>query len=311
MTTCKCGCGGTTAKNREFVQGHDTKHASNLRVQANAGSQEAWAELIRREWLNWDERTFGVEIEFTEASYKDVLAAMAEVGLQCEFKGYTHEVMSGWKIVTDSSVSHRYDTQKQMFVGGLELVSPILRGKNGLRQLYLACGALKRAGAQVNKTCGLHVHHGIDDVKPEAVRNVIKAYQKHRKIIDMVMAPSRRACAPEAQKYANQYNAYEMGIINSITSDTDLRTVAQKLRRFRAINLTSYPKYGTIEFRQHQGTLDASKIAHWVMFGQGMIWAAKKGRRIIATTVQELAQVVGVRKDTREYLVGRQAVFAS
>lgn len=95
------------------------------------------------------ERTFGIEIEF-------VCKRIDAVQRHLDRRGLT-----GWHLKTDSTVKPNAQQQSQNFGNtGRELVSPILKGNDGLRQLKLACEALEAAGARVNKSCGLHVHHG-------------------------------------------------------------------------------------------------------------------------------------------------------
>ena len=36
--------------------------------------------------------------------------------------------------------------------------------------------------------------------------------------------------------------------------------------RYNAVNLESYRKYGTAEFRQHGGSINADKVCNWVIF---------------------------------------------
>lgn len=49
---CACGCGELTNpdKVREFVMGHDQRHKGNLIRAMQAGSEEAEAEIRRRQW---------------------------------------------------------------------------------------------------------------------------------------------------------------------------------------------------------------------------------------------------------------------
>jgi hypothetical protein len=102
-------------------------------------------------------RTFGVEAEFYNITPQTAIDALRAVGIVAVNAGYTHRIMSEWKIVTDSSV-----TSTGTGTGyGLELVSPILRGRDGLEQVAKALDALRNAGAKVNKSCGIHVHVGL------------------------------------------------------------------------------------------------------------------------------------------------------
>ena len=45
--------------------------------------------------------------------------------------------------------------------------------------------------------------------------------------------------------------------------------------RYTKLNLQSYSRYGTCEFRGHQGTLDYTKIVAWVALTQNLVLKAK------------------------------------
>ena len=125
-----------------------------------------------------EERTFGIEIEFTTASRETVARLMRQKGLLAEVEGYNHFTRGHWKLITDSSC-------------GFELVSPILKGRDGLNQLKLATEALAEAGAKVDRRCGLHVHHDINDLDAKQAANIYALYIKLEKTIDSFLPKSR------------------------------------------------------------------------------------------------------------------------
>ena len=43
------------------------------------------------------------------------------------------------------------------------------------------------------------------------------------------------------------------------------------ISRYRKMNLQSFSKYGTVEIRQHQGTLNWLKIVNWMIFTQALV----------------------------------------
>jgi hypothetical protein len=45
--------------------------------------------------------------------------------------------------------------------------------------------------------------------------------------------------------------------------------------RYIKLNLQSYVKYGTIEFRQHSGTIEFEKMYNWILLTQQMVEAGK------------------------------------
>jgi len=64
---------------------------------------------------------------------------------------------AAWALVMDSTL--RVEEGAGWFP--CELVSPPLAGEQGLRQVEEVVGAVKKLGAAVNGSCGLHVHLGV------------------------------------------------------------------------------------------------------------------------------------------------------
>ena len=108
---------------------------------------------------------FGVEIEFirpNEITMQQVANkvedALIQVGGGCNLESYNHITRPQWKLVTDSSVQGQTG-----YRGNNELVSPILRGYNGKKQLQIVLDTLITLGCKVNVSCGIHVHHDVTD----------------------------------------------------------------------------------------------------------------------------------------------------
>jgi len=61
--------------------------------------------------------------------------------------------------------------------------------------------------------------------------------------------------------------------------------IANRFSRYHVINMTAYLKYGTVEFRQHSGTIEFVKIANWLKITQALVATAKNKKRIKMTGV--------------------------
>lgn len=94
-------------------------------------------------------RKFGIEIEAYNCSRERLARELREAGIEVVVEGYNHTTRPHWKLVTDSSLNGN-DT--------FELVSPILVGETGLRELEKVCWVLDLCDVKVNESCGLHVH---------------------------------------------------------------------------------------------------------------------------------------------------------
>lgn len=201
---------------------------------------------------------FGVEIEFFGITRRAAHDALARAGLSVEVEDYNHVRRGWWKLTTDGSVNR--DGCHNDRGGGNELVSPPLLGKEGLEELKLACKVLQEAGAKVDRTCGIHVHHDASGLDVRAIKNIYKLYKKFEHAIDYMMPKSRR---DNNNQYCGSVTDNEMAGIERATCINDIVHLCWD--RYRKVNIQSYPRHGTIEFRQHSGSTDAEKIANWVL----------------------------------------------
>jgi|WetSurMetagenome_2_1015567.scaffolds.fasta_scaffold07092_5 hypothetical protein len=219
-----------------------------------------------------EERTFGVEIEFFNAERCMVYEALVAKGIKVKVENYNHTTRDYWKIVTDSSVNESgcYNENGS----GNEIVSPILKGLDGLEQLRLVCEALKECNAQVDKTCGVHIHHGVDDLDFEQIKNVYALNIRYENVIDSMLPSSRKN-----QRYCRELNTVSAEINEYLKMIKNLKNY-QSLQywydsRYYKLNHKNYRTRGTLEFRQHSGTIDFEKIGSWVIFTQQLVERSK------------------------------------
>lgn len=81
------------------------------------------------------DKEFGVEFEAYNVNKTTLRNKLVAAGINCEVAGYTHATTRYWKIVTDGSLSG---------TNTFELVSPILRGEQGLDEVMKVCRVLKQ-----------------------------------------------------------------------------------------------------------------------------------------------------------------------
>lgn len=218
------------------------------------------------------ELKFGVEIEFFGANYVTVIERLRAAGISvADYQGYTHKVMAQWKVTTDSSVTGR-DTG---LYRGLELVSPILYGDEGLDELQKVYEVLNSCGAKVDKTCGTHVHFDISDFTVQNCKNFLNLFYNYQSVINYLVPRSRRRnefCKPLGKADLVKINQ------NWVTSIREIADVIYT--RYSKVNLQSYIKYGTIEIRQHGGTLDFDKMEAWIVLMYQLLDSAKQEEKI-------------------------------
>ena len=200
-------------------------------------------------------RKFGVEIEYHGVSRYDLKFALEREGIACEVERYNHTTRSHWKVTTDISVRGSEHTG--------ELVSPILKGEDGMAQLEKVCEVMNRLGCQVNRSCGLHVHIDSRDLEAQQIKSVAKRYQKYQSSINTLM-PRSRHNGMYCQTIQDQY-------IARMERATSKHGVAMAWGKFHVVNLNNVSGRGSIEFRQHSGTTDFRKISGWINFLQQFV----------------------------------------
>lgn len=217
--------------------------------------------------------TFGVEIEcLVAASLMRESATRNEMPFQ--YEGYNHTDNNHYyKFVSDSSIRGE---------NPIECVSPVLTGREGMKSLENCCKALNEAGAQVNRSTGLHVHIGAQNLSDEAYVNVFKNYQKLESVIDTFMANSRR---DNNSQWCRTLQSFCFDIC---MTKHDVLSVMNANRYFK-VNACSYDRHKTIEFRQHQGSTDFEKISNWVNFCAKLVaWSKKNVLGSEVTSIDEI-----------------------
>jgi len=214
-------------------------------------------------------RNFGLELEFFNVTRARAAEALRAPGVQF-WDAHYQSSGTGWKIYDDGSINGR---------NSIELVSPILSGRDGLREVAKVVKQFALAGARVNKSCGFHVHVDARDLAGIHLKNVYRRYAAHEAKIDAFMVPSRRASVNEYCRSASS----AINLLREISDNANARTVASTMcreieilnsdgsynyvgGRYNKVNLTAFLRHGTIEFRQHSGTMNVEKVINWIVF---------------------------------------------
>lgn len=209
--------------------------------EAEANAIRAARARVLREHASSAFRRFGVEIECYNADRAAILTSVRAQQLEITSETYNHTDGAVFKIVSDSSLTGANTN---------EVVTPPLNDFESLQRLL--CG-LNNAGARVNVSCGLHIHIDAIELTPDDCAAVVNNYYRMRSIINAAVSPSRRN---------NTYCRVEP-MAPSISE--------YQRSRYKAVNLCALSRHGTIEFRQHQGSLNFEKIKNWVVFLQNLV----------------------------------------
>lgn len=236
--------------------------------------------------------TFGVEIECLVAANLMRESAMRNA-MPFQYEGYNHvDNNHYYKFVSDSSIRGE---------NPIECVSPVLTGREGMKSLENCCKALNEAGAQVNRSTGLHVHIGAQNLSNEAYVNVFKNYQKLERVIDTFMANSRRA---NNSQWCRTLQGKDF---SWCTTKSDIYDEMNGNRYFK-VNACSYARHQTIEFRQHQGSTDFEKISNWVNFCAKLVAWSKKN--VLSSEVASIDEIPFLTKKEKSFFKSRAEILA-
>lgn len=235
--------------------------------------------------------TIGVEIEcfgFDKCILRD---SLARLGIKSVVTGYSHcDSQDTYKLGHDGSINGDYPC---------EVVSPILKNLDSLREV---CGAINKAGARVNKSCGLHVHFGATAFTMAQWRRIIMNYAAIESIIDTFMPMSRRA---DNNRYCKSIRicAQRVSALSDSTTIQALQTAFND-DRYHKLNVMSYKTHKTIEFRQHSGTICFAKIENWIRFLSDFLqWSIDHTEPVTANSIDELPFL----KDRQKVYYNRRA----
>lgn len=206
-------------------------------------------------------RKFGVEIEAYGVEMTTLTEALTAAGIQCKEAGRRTDNTSGWwKATFDSSINGTND---------FEIVSPILEGEAGLEMLKTVCQVLVSLKAKVNKSCGLHIHFDARGFYLDTWKRLFKNWINYQEIIDGMLPPSRRQ-----NRYCNNLlmGKSKAAIFSKIDAASNFDLFSRIWNgRYFTINTKSYAVHGTVEFRQHSGTVEFEKIEKWIRMLDGLV----------------------------------------
>lgn len=218
--------------------------------------------------------TIGVEIECFNIDRNEIKAAIERRGLQAHVSGYNHQdSKTSYKLGSDSSIDGD---------NSCEVVSPILKSLDSLKTV---CEVINEAGAQVNRSCGLHVHFGASKFTVKQYQRIIMNYAAIEPIIDSFMPNSRRnnGFCKSLRQVAERLRGRDCDTIQ------DMQLYGFDNNRYFKVNAMAYNSHKTIEFRQHNGTTNFEKIRNWVEFLSCFLqYSLSSEEPLTATTIDDL-----------------------
>lgn len=216
----------------------------------------------------------GIEIEFYSPIDRDDIAVLlSDAGIE-----------SNVTLKSDGSI----DAPDGFYAHELAVIAP---RPDLVRVLSAACAVLKIADAQVNASCGLHVHldqrHNLTD---SAWQNDANALIKAQNLLYKLVPSSRRK---------NKYCKRSRQI--------------QTRNRYVAVNAQgAIRKFSTIEVRLHSSTVNFEKILNWIVLLESILQHAdtiNSSEFNTPRTVKGWSSVLGLGEELTSYFEARANKF--
>lgn len=141
------------------------------------------------------------------------------------------------------------------------------------------------AAAEINDSCGLHVHIGSKDLTPAQVGRVITAYRATADLFGYIAGRRGTHYARD-----NEAHHFAEAIAERSTDKYYAVNTAPHFSRYRPAQ--------TIEFRQHAGTNDVDEVRAWAILLVALVEYAKRNAGVYylarCRTLAELRRELGV-----------------
>ena len=259
-----------------------------------------------------EKRTFGVEVEFTGISRETAIRIIAvtlwkDINAKGEYAGGAYNAYTCtdpqrrvWRVVRDGSVRTIGDDGSGD--NSCELNTPILKGTKDIELLQEVIRNLRKYGAKVNRSCGMHIHLGAGDLTAVNMRNLANIWHKNERMFFNAFQVDEEH---RDTSYCNAMSERFSDAINNVTSrdltidrllcmfyNCQPSSLSRNIQahyntaRYRALNFHSYGRLNTIEFRLFNATLHAGKVKTAIQFVLALMETAIAKKRTDPTPAQ-------------------------
>lgn len=231
-------------------------------------------------------KKFGIEIELTGLTRNKIARTIANYfNTEMEHEGGSYDTYSirdnegrYWKVVSDASISTYRKVDGRLFSAlkeySVEIVSPILEYKD-IENLQEMVRIIRRTGAVVNNSCGIHIHIDSSAHNPKTLKNLINIIaSKEDMIYKTLQIPYERLrfCKKVNEKLIETINKQKPKTIEELADvwyseyPYESRCRHYNNTRYHGLNLHSTFTKGTVEFRLFNSTLHAGEIKAYIQF---------------------------------------------
>lgn len=245
-------------------------------------------------------QSFGLELEFNGISRQKAAEAIGMV-----INGNPDNSYAGgcyYKYVVTGADGRKWIVERDGSVysnGGeaCEFVTPICSYED-IPLVQECIRALRKAGAKVDSSCGIHIHVDGANHDAKSLKNLVFTFRaKERLIYEAIGAPERRFnhyCKTIGDDLINNIKKVK-NLDKSKLRDVWYKTYAPysdqsahyNNSRYHAINLHSLWYRGTVEFRLFASTLHAGKVRAYITLCLALSAYAINAKRASATVLED------------------------
>lgn len=251
------------------------------------------------------ELRFGIEIETAEVSGERLAEAIMSVTGGELVRGNSRQVRDPqgrvWKAVRDSSIRTRNGQ-------AAEFVSPVLT-YDDLPMLQDIVRAMRRAGAKVNSSCGLHIHIDAAPFNAKQLSNLAKLVYKQEPLIMQALGVTSerqgRWTQPMRSEFIDRIEQRRAMTMDGLNEDWYGRRTTNPTHydtsRYYGVNFHNVWYRGTVEFRYFESTLHAGEVKAYLHLCLAM--AAKALNARAAVSEQRTYRAESAKYDFRCFLL--------
>jgi hypothetical protein len=159
----------------------------------------------------------------------------------------------------------------------------------------------------VNKKTGYHVHIGADHYGNDGIAATVRNWYHAAAAIGALVAPSR---------INNNFTVHSLNpsVVDGWAESIRNGNISNRFtghNRYLSLNLDSYARHGTVEFRLHHGTLNGKKIQAWAEFCEAIASYSTAGGLLVDglndvnTLLDILSRSEKLKAETATYLKQR------
>lgn len=249
--------------------------------------------------IDMKNQNFGMELEFTGITRKQAAATIAKT-IRGDYE-YTHVTSYDRRIITDAEGREWSICSDASVTGsgsghGGEFVTPVCRYSD-IEKVQECVRALRKAGAKVDSTCGLHIHIDGANHDAKSLKNLVFTFKaKQDLIFKAVGAEDRKEniyCKQIDDTLVRRIKRNRKLDMNTLADDWYETYAPGQYRgqhyndsRYHALNLHSIWYRGTVEFRLFHATLHAGEVRAYINLCLAMSAAAINAKRATAEVLE-------------------------